>query len=60
MWFNMVRYAEIQTKIGRQGTITLFVKYNKKKKRVSTSERPKDSYLYKDVVDEIIIIFSVE
>ena len=35
MWFNMVRYAEIQTKIGRQGTITLFVKYNKKKKRVT-------------------------
>ena len=35
MWFNMVRYAEIQTKIGRQGTVTLFVKYNKKKKRVT-------------------------
>ena len=35
MWFNMVRYAEIQTKIGRQGTITLFVRYNKKKKRVT-------------------------
>ena len=35
MWFNMVRYAEIQTKIGRQGTITLFVKYNKRKKRVT-------------------------
>ena len=35
MWFNMVRYAEIQTKIGRQDTITLFVRYNKKKKRVT-------------------------
>jgi len=34
MWFNMIRYAEIFVKIGTQNTITLFVKYNKKKKRV--------------------------
>ena len=34
MWFNMIRYAEIFIKIGTQNTITLFVKYSKKKKRV--------------------------
>jgi hypothetical protein len=34
MWFNMIRYAEIFVKIGQQNTVTIFVRYNKKKKRV--------------------------
>ena len=34
MWFNMIRYAEIFVKIGQQDTITIFVRYDKKKKRV--------------------------
>ena len=34
MWFDMVRYAEIYLKIGRQHTITLFIQYDKKTKTV--------------------------
>jgi len=34
MWFDLVRYAEIYLNIGRQGTITLFIQYDKRVKCV--------------------------
>ena len=34
MWFDMVRYAEIHLGIGKQDTITLYINYNKKEKKV--------------------------
>ena len=34
MFFNMVRYAEIYLKIGTQDTVTLFLRYSKKKQRI--------------------------
>ena len=34
MWFDLVRYAEIQLKIGLQKTVTIFFRYDKKKQYV--------------------------
>lgn len=34
MWFDLVRYAEIQLEIGLQKTITVFFRYDKKKQYV--------------------------
>ena len=34
MFYNMIRYAEIYLKCGKQDTITLFMRYNKSKKRI--------------------------
>ena len=30
MWFDMVRYAEIFHGLGRQNTVTVFIRYDKK------------------------------
>lgn len=35
MWFDMVRYSEIFLKKGTQNTLTLFIQYDKNKKRVN-------------------------
>lgn len=35
MWFDMVRYSEIFLKQGTQNTLTLFIQYDKTKKRVN-------------------------
>ena len=35
MWYDMVRYAEIFLGIGEQNTVTVFLRWSKKKKRVT-------------------------
>ena len=34
MWFDLVRYAEIVLGVGTQNTITVFIRYNKKRESV--------------------------